>query len=181
MKPQKLDPHLKIKETTTLLDFWQWAYSDIMNNRNRAILAEFIVGTALDCLNETRIEWDSSDLIYKGKRIEVKSSAYIQSWHQDKLSKIIFDISKKDPWDHQTNTYSGIVGRNSDIYVFCMIDEKDKAKVNPLDIAQWRFIVVPTSLINNEYNDQKSVTLSRLKKNHELIPFPDLKENVDKF
>lgn len=179
MKHQKLNPHLKISDTTTLLDFWQWAYSDIMNNRNRAILAEFLVGTALGCLNETRIEWDSYDLVYKGKRIEVKSSAYIQSWHQEKTSKIIFDISKKDPWDPATNTYSGIIGRNSDIYVFCLLSEKDTLKVNPLNVDQWQFIIAATSEINDNYGDQKTVTLSRLIKNYGLISFPTLKENVD--
>jgi hypothetical protein len=31
----------------TVLDFWRWAYSDITSNRNRSILAEYLVGLAL--------------------------------------------------------------------------------------------------------------------------------------
>ena len=31
----------------TVGDFWQWAYSDILSNRNRSIFAEYIVGVAL--------------------------------------------------------------------------------------------------------------------------------------
>lgn len=42
------------------------------------------------------IEWDAVDIIYKGIKIEVKSSGYLQSWNYDKLSKIRFDISKKN-------------------------------------------------------------------------------------
>lgn len=31
----------------TVGDFWRWAYSDILSNRNRGIFAEFLVGAAL--------------------------------------------------------------------------------------------------------------------------------------
>ncbi len=50
----------------TILDFWQWAYSDLLSNRNRALFAEFIVGTALGVLGQPRVEWDSVDLHYSG-------------------------------------------------------------------------------------------------------------------
>lgn len=43
----------------TVGDFWQWAYSDILSNRNRSIFAEFIVGVALGVVNKPRREWDS--------------------------------------------------------------------------------------------------------------------------
>jgi len=28
-------------------DFWQWAYSDLLSNRNRSVFAEYIAGVAL--------------------------------------------------------------------------------------------------------------------------------------
>ena len=31
----------------TVGDFWAWAYSDILNNVDRAVFAEFVVGSAL--------------------------------------------------------------------------------------------------------------------------------------
>lgn len=73
-------------ENLTVNDFWSWAYSDILSNRNRSILAEFVVATALGEFNNPRVEWDAVDLRYRDKKIEVKSAAYIQSWHQTKLS-----------------------------------------------------------------------------------------------
>ena len=80
-------------------DFWSWAYSDILSNRNRSIFAEFIVGSALGVVDSPRVEWDAVDLRYKGKKIEVKASAYLQSWPQKKLSHIVFDIAKKRAWE----------------------------------------------------------------------------------
>ena len=49
---------------TCVGDFWSWAYSDILGNRNRSIFAEFIVGSALGVVDTARIEWDSVDLHY---------------------------------------------------------------------------------------------------------------------
>lgn len=62
----------------TVGDFWSWAYSDILNNANRAVFAEFVVGTALGVTASPRVQWDAVDLRYDGKKIEVKSAAYIQ-------------------------------------------------------------------------------------------------------
>ena len=117
LKANQLIPGLSGK---TVGDFWSWAYSDILNNRNRAIFAEYIVGSALDVVNEPRVEWDSVDLKYKGKGIEVKASAYLQSWRQGGLSKIVFDVAKKIPWDAQTNKYAKEPCRVADCYVFCV-------------------------------------------------------------
>ena len=67
-----------------LIDFWRWAYSDLLNNVARGVLAEFLVANALDITKpKLRTEWDPYDLKSKqGTKIEVKSSAYIQSWNQ---------------------------------------------------------------------------------------------------
>ena len=64
-----------------LLEFWQWATSDLLNNSTRGILAEFLVATALGVNKGTRTEWDAYDITDKdGTKIEVKSSPYLQSW-----------------------------------------------------------------------------------------------------
>lgn len=81
----KLNPETKIAglQNITVSDFWAWAYSDILSNRNRAIFVEFIVGTILGIVDSFREEWASYDLKYKNKKIEVKSAGYTQSWHQN--------------------------------------------------------------------------------------------------
>ena len=92
----------------TLLDYWQWSHSDIASNAERGKLAEYIVKCAVDAPSPCRIEWDAVDVISKdGIKIEVKSSAYLQTWKCDKLSTIQFDIAPKKSWDSETNTYLG--------------------------------------------------------------------------
>lgn len=145
-------------------DFWTWAHSDLLNNAARGVLAEILVASALDVADGTRIEWDAKDILSKsGVKIEVKSAAYIQSWKQEKLSPISFDIAKKYAWDSETNTTSETRVRSSDIYVFCLLDEKDQNRIDPLDLSLWRFYVVKSRRLDIELGDQKSISLSRLK------------------
>lgn len=160
--PIKLASDTPIKgiKNTTVLDFWRWAYSDILDNRARGIFAEFLVGQALGVTEDVRHEWLDADLLYNGKKIEVKTSAYIQSWHQNKLSQIQYDIAPKRKWDPLTNTIGTDVSRNSDCYVFCLYAEKDKANSNVLDTDKWLFYVMATPEINAKYNKQKSMTLN---------------------
>jgi hypothetical protein len=45
-----------------LLDFWQWAGSDLVNNTARGRLAEYIVARALEIPLTVRQEWTECDL-----------------------------------------------------------------------------------------------------------------------
>ena len=51
---------------------------DVQSNGNRSVFAEFMVGKALGCLDQPRVEWDSVDLHYGEFGIEVKASAACQ-------------------------------------------------------------------------------------------------------
>jgi len=158
--------------------FWNWAHSNFLSNAYRGVLAEYIVGKALECLPEKRTEWDAYDLLTKdGLKIEIKSSAYVQSWEQSKPSAIRFDIAEKQSWDAQTNTYSESATRSADIYVFCVLAEKDKNKANPLDLDQWFFMVIPTYVLNDQVSKQKSVGLSTLERIGGIkLKHPDLEK-----
>jgi hypothetical protein len=39
----------------TVGDFWSWAYSDLLSNTDRAVFAEFVVGTACIPTERARI------------------------------------------------------------------------------------------------------------------------------
>lgn len=54
----RLSPDTPISDTDgqTVGDFWSWAYSDILSNRNRGIFAELLVGAALAALDQPRME-----------------------------------------------------------------------------------------------------------------------------
>jgi|ERR1035437_881357 hypothetical protein len=143
----------------TVGDFWQWAYSDVLSNRNRSIFAEYIVGVALG-VDKPRVGWDAFDLQYAGFKIEVKSSAYCQSWFQKKPSTILFSIRKAVFWNPETGTYEGEATRSADLYVFCVHAEKDKVKANVPDVATWDFYVVATATLNREFGAAKSLSLA---------------------
>jgi len=162
-------------------DFWKWGFSNILDNTTRSVIAEYIVGLALDSLKDIRKEWISYDLeTDNGIKIEVKCSGYIQNWKQSKPSKISFDIAKKKTWYEETNTYSTYKRRPSDVYVFCIHTENDRKKVNPLNTDQWEFIIVLTSEIDQIFGNQKSVALSVLeKKGFKRVKYEELRQNSD--
>ena len=166
-------------EGRTVGDFWQWAYSDVLSNRNRSIFAEFMVGVALGVVDKPRVEWDAVDLRYKGLKVEVKSAAYVQSWPQKKPSIIRFDIDKAIFWDSATGESSGQPTRCADIYVFCLHTEKDKSRANVLDVATWEFYVVLTEMLNRKLADAKSISLAALNRLAAPCKFGSLKDGVD--
>jgi len=51
-----------------------------------------------------------------GTKVEVKSAAHLQSWHQDALSSIGFSDAKSQTWDPSTNEFSVDKKRQSDVY-----------------------------------------------------------------
>ncbi|AFC26133.1 hypothetical protein [Saprospira grandis] len=166
-----------------LLDFWKWNQSNLIENRTRGILAEFIVKMALDINSPSRLEWDAYDFetqTEKGKvKIEVKSAAYIQAWAQKKLSSISFGIAPTKGL-LQDGNYSETYKRQADIYIFCLLDHKDQATINPLDMDQWCFYLAPTSLLDKELGPQKSLSLARLKKlGLKAVKYSDLKARFE--
>jgi hypothetical protein len=166
-------------EGRTVGDFWRWAYSDVRSNRNRSIFAEYMVGVALGVVDKPRVEWDSVDLVYHDFKIEVKSSAYCQSWFQKKLSTIRFSINKAIFWNSSTGANEGEATRSAGIYVFCLYPERDKSKTDVLDVSAWEFYVVPTEILNREFAASKSISLTAVKRVAVPCKFDNLKAAVD--
>ncbi|MFZ5945061.1 MAG: hypothetical protein ACOYVD_13235 [Bacillota bacterium] len=150
-------------DVRTLRDFWAWAYSDIIGNTERGKLAEYIVAMALGITQGISVSWDKYDLLSKeGIRLEVKTSAYLQSWDQQSLSKISFGIQPTYGWDSVTNEYDTDKKRQSDVYVFCVLKHKDQATLNPLNLSQWEFYVLSTATLNKAMPGQKTISLNSL-------------------
>ena len=103
----------------SLLEFWRWSASDLVSNATRGILAEFLVAKALGGpVTLVREEWAAFDLLFENIRIEVKSAAYLQAWHQLQFSKIQFSTRLTRAWDAETNLMSDELQRQADVYVF---------------------------------------------------------------
>lgn len=178
---KKLSADTKISGTNySVVDFWSWGFSDLLMNSLRGIFAEFLVGSALGILQSPRIEWDAYDLVYNDKKIEVKSSAYIQSWHRGKYSTISFDIGAKKSYSYDTHTYSENAVRSADIYVFCLLKEKDESIINVLNTEQWSFYIVPTETLDNFYSCQKRISLKSLEKISKAVSYSNLKKTINK-
>lgn len=163
-----------------LLDFWSWQASELLSNTLRGALAEYIVATALDIDNgDGRVNWYEYDLLYGNARIEVKSSAYLQSWERDGFSRISFNIYPSRPvtasvWDDDD------ISRHSDVYIFCLFKCKKRDEANPLMLEQWDFFVVKTSDIDTFLGAQRTVTLSTIRSiPHIECSYDDLQQSVD--
>ena len=153
-----------------LLSFWQWSSSDLISNTMRGILAEYIVASALGENHGHRTEWDAYDIRTKeGIKIEVKSSAFIQTWHQKKLSSIQFNIRPTVGWSSQTDTRSSKVMRQADIYVFCLLIHKEQDTIDPLNMNQWQFYILSSNELNQSLGAQKTIVLSSLLRLNPII------------
>jgi len=163
-----------------LLSFWQWSASDIIGNAMRGILAEYIVTSAVGAADGSRTEWDAYDIeTPEGIKVEVKSGAYIQSWEQKKYSSIQFGIRPTRGWDSDGNEYTNEIVRQADVYVFCLLRHKDQYTINPLDLEQWVFYVLPTKVLNESVGAQKSIALSSLEKlNPTMSKYNDLHASI---
>lgn len=168
-------------------DFYNWAYNDLLMNNQRGHLAEYIVACALDITNNVRDEWTPYDLEYKNIKLEIKSAAYLQSWHRKptaktKESKIIFGIAPTCDYDSITEQrIRGKKQRRADVYVFCLLKHRDMQTVNPTDTEQWAFWVVSTELINQLCGMNKTISMGVLEKNFGTpVLFGDLKPLLDK-
>ena len=147
-----------------LLDFWRFSSSDLVSNSTRGVLAEFIVACALGVdLDTVRDEWGAYDLsTTEGITVEVKSAAYIQSWHQKALSPIKFRIPKTQAWNADTGVYELERRRQAQVYVFALLAHTDKPTIDPLNVNQWKFYVLPTSILDTHVGHQKEITEKRL-------------------
>jgi hypothetical protein len=92
-----------------------------------------------------RALWDLTT--QEGVKIEVKTSAYIQTWLQARPSKIVFSGLKGRRLNVATNQYDAVATFNADLYVFCLHIERDAAQWDALDVNQWRFYLLTNEAV----------------------------------
>ena len=69
--------------------------------------------------------------------------------------------------------------RQSDIYVFCVHKHTDQQTVDPLQISQWDFYLIPTQILNEKFGNQKTASLSSLiKAGTEKCEYDNLAERI---
>ncbi|MEQ6900970.1 hypothetical protein [Nocardioides sp. YIM 152588] len=158
----------------TVVEFWGYAMRDLRTNTTRGLLAEWLVARAVGA-TEVQPEWKEFDVRSPdGIRIEVKSSAYLQSWGQARHSTIRFGGLKARAWDPLTG--EGEPSFNADVYVFCVQTAQVHASYDPLDVRQWDFYVLPVDVVQRI--DQRSLGLRAVQAYAEAVPYEGLADAV---
>jgi hypothetical protein len=181
MNLTKLEPNRIIDDLYgyTVLDFWSWAFSDLISSNNRGIFAEFLVGAVLGTTENARIEWDVADHIYRGRKIKVKSAAYIEHWLQSKPSRISFPINHIQRKEIKTSVPGLTLYPKPEVYVFCVFDVKDRNEADMLDMGKWLFYPVAAQVIESKYRRKKSVTLKEVQRVASSVQILQLRRTID--
>lgn len=162
----------------TMLEFWRWHFSEIFDLQSK--FAEYIVGKALGLSEAQNVgDWTLFDMMYKGKRIEIKETSYYHAWQTDeepKSKQRAFGITKA--YDNYKDDSSPL-RRQNDIYIFCLNTGETKESSYPLELDHWLFYIISTDTINKECGDGKTISLSRVEKLTEGIRYSELKGAVD--
>ena len=182
----KADPATPIMNgACALVDFWQWAFSDLVSNEVRGTFAEFIVGHALGVLDGPRSSWGAWDLTYGRSKIEVKATGDVQAWAPTgRPPKPSWGIRKAKGWDAATNTSAAEALRSADVYVLCHWQGRDHSPLSPALLDSWSFYVVPTRVLNEQHPDGKNLSMPQLSRlleagNARRSNYATLKDTVD--
>lgn len=164
----------------TIGDFWIWAYSDVLENVQRAIYAEFLVACALDLADEVRIGWRSYDLRYRDQRVEVKAAAYVQSWATTRPSRISFGVGKRLEMDDLTAAFGTTPARYADAWVFALFEPDRHPAGDVVDAAFWRFYVIHRTVLEARVGDQKTASLTTIAALADPVRYPALRFEIDR-
>jgi hypothetical protein len=177
-KPISPETEIKGANGTKLVDFWRWAYSDmIFGNTNRGYFGQFLVGTALGVTEkECMLEWDSWDLNYGEWKIEVKTKGMVRTTQKPVKWKPSFSIEPTLLVDRDVNGYDGERKRWSDCYVFVYFEEDEPTPAKLLDTSNYEFYVRKTSTLPNA----KSIGLSAVRKSCRKVGYESLRSEIDR-
>ncbi len=169
--PKKLDPSTRLMEDTepichrTVSDFWQWGFSDLLQNTIRGVLAEYIVAVLLGIDDNPRNPWLAYDLkLPDGRLIEVKTMSRLQAWAQKKIYVPRVTIKPTREWNPQTGEMKEKPTFNADIYIICYFNAVDHEKADPLNLNQWEFFVFTKEQIKKILGEMKTISLDHIKR-----------------
>lgn len=146
------------------LEFWQWAYGDLLDDDVKGAFAEWLVHKLLNVVTPRRVSWANSDVITpEGVRIEVKSTAYWQSWKLlDERGVMESQPKHALATDDRKIRFSGLKARDStavpdstkpksfksDLYVFAFQNNPDPTTWNAFDLRQWDFYLATAETLD---------------------------------
>ena len=165
--------------TFGILELWQQKYSNVYNMQE--VIAEFLVEKALGMDKSFNSDyWTLYDILYRNCRIEVKETGYYHPWNENgKISsQRIFGITMANS-NYEEKDAENKFERQNDIYVFCLNTGTTKETSNPMNINNWIFYIVPTSIINEQCGNNKTISLNRVKEFAKEVQYDKIKETID--
>ena len=165
--------------------YHRWAAGNLVDNRNRGIFAEWLVGQALGAIEDGkhRVEWNAWDLDYCDVGIEVKASGLSQSWNLHEASKrSSFNIAPpKSVWYASTDSWETNHDgtRPAHVYVFCLHEPVPANNENVADPNEWKFWVISGHTLDKQLGRQQTVGIERLNRLTNPICWTDIKPSVD--
>lgn len=175
-----------VTDSELIIDsYHRWAAGNLVDNRNRGIFAEWLVGQALGAIEDgkCRAEWDAWDLDYNDARIEVKASGLSQSWNRYEASKRPrFGIAvPKSVWHAETDSWywNDKRTRPADVYVFCLHEPVPATNDNVADTETWKFWVISARTLDERLGEQQTVGTPTLDRLTPSIRWPEIKPAVD--
>jgi len=152
--------------TLSVLDYWQWSESDLAGRAQHAKIAEFLVAFALGA---TQTAFDP-ELPYtlldpRGIELVVSTHSDVNDWDHYKAPPIAFH---RYPYSIPGVPFTEEAPEGSEpahhhrVHVFSLLVDTNPKTVNPLDVSQWRFYVVPTSFLSERWPGEQKVSLDQL-------------------
>jgi hypothetical protein len=165
----------------TVLAFWQWAVSDLGDGTTRTLLAKYIVASALGEQASARSARAPYDLRSPaGRTVEVKCAAYLQPWGRRQAAQIRWSIRPARRWDPQSNALTAAPTRQADVYVLSLLRHQQEATLDPLNLDQWEFYVVPTAVLDERCGEMRVLSLTRVQALRiSPVPFAAIRSTVD--
>lgn len=125
------------------------------------MFAQFLVVQAVGDTRPNDDGWGDFDMLWpEGVKIQVKSSAYLQSWSQENPSRIVFSGLMRQTWSAETGRSKTREVR-ADVFVFAVHTCQSPDAYDPLDLDAWGFYVLSGSTIREI--GQRSMNLNRVR------------------
>lgn len=162
-----------------ILELWKSKYSNIYNMQE--VIAEFLVEKALGIDKAQNTDyWTLYDILYRNYRIEIKETSYYHPWNKNGIvSKYRrFEITKANS-NYDIKDCENKFERQNDIYIFCLNTGNTKEESNPMNLNNWEFYIIPTSVINEKCGNNKTITLGKVRKLTDKITYDKIKEKID--
>jgi hypothetical protein len=173
-KPAKING-----KNSTVLDLWQTMFSRLESNTLRGKVGEYIVSWALG-VAEPQDPWQAFDILApNGKRIEVKTTAFVQDWEHGEKNRAPKFIIKPTRNYTSENGLAKNTSYNADIYVLCYYSWLDKKTTDVTNLNHWKFWVFSLNELLHVFDGHHSITVKKLEsKGHRAISAFDLGKTI---